>query len=317
MNFLRSYLSPLSLQSVRSGTGWRQDLAILSPESSRDSTFQLQVRELLPGHLRPVILKPVGRIFEISDSKPIRGKRGKCGKSLSPLKNKGLRRFRSAKTQKTQKMRTRKRGKCGKCGWLALMWLALGDPHYFPNNYYENCSRNTHAWNSLRALRLVRRLSETPTSTTSQKSIAIHLQFVLQYASNLYCSAFDAPELWGKGNTSVRLPFVSQYASHLYRNTFGKSWWLWSPGCSPIGSFHSGQFCMVLNQESQIESWPWCLWKVSRYTSHFYCETFAKVCPPADRKQHIHQIVSRYASHLYRDAFAEVLGSGVVGAPPI
>ena len=26
-------------------------------------------------------------------------------------------------------MRTRKRGKCGKCGWLALMWLALGDPH--------------------------------------------------------------------------------------------------------------------------------------------------------------------------------------------
>ena len=34
-----------------------------------------------------------------------RGKRGKCGK-----------------------LRKRKRGKCGKCGWLALMWLALGDP---------------------------------------------------------------------------------------------------------------------------------------------------------------------------------------------
>ena len=65
-----------------------------------------------PGHLRPVILKPVGRIFEISDSKPIRGKRGKCGKSLSPKKNKGLRRFRRAitrKTRKMRKMRTRKR----------------------------------------------------------------------------------------------------------------------------------------------------------------------------------------------------------------
>ena len=39
---------------------------------------------LHPGHLRPVIIKPVGRIFEISDSNPIRGKRGKCGRSLSP-----------------------------------------------------------------------------------------------------------------------------------------------------------------------------------------------------------------------------------------
>ena len=41
---------------------------------------------------------------------------------------------------------------------------------------------------------------------------------------------------------SVLLPFVSQYASHLYCNTLliciavplGKSWWLWSPGCSPF-----------------------------------------------------------------------------------
>ena len=80
-----------------------------------------------PGHLRPVILKPVGRIFEISDSHPRQGKCGKCGKSLSPQKNKGLRRSRRAKTRKMRKMRTRKRGKRGKCGWLALMWLALGD----------------------------------------------------------------------------------------------------------------------------------------------------------------------------------------------
>ena len=82
---------------------------------------------------------------------------------------------------------------------------------------------------------------KTPTTTTSQQSIAIHFQFVLQYASNLYCSTFGAPTLWGKGSTSVLLPFVSQYASHLYCNTppvciavlLGKSWWLWSPGCSP------------------------------------------------------------------------------------
>ena len=40
-----------------------------------------------------------------------------------------------------------------------------------------------------------RRMSETPTTTTSQKSIAIHLPFVSQYASNLYCSAFGTPRL--------------------------------------------------------------------------------------------------------------------------
>ena len=42
---------------------------------------------------------------------------------------------------------------------------------------------------------LVRRMSETPTTTTSQKSIAIRLPFVLQYASHLYCSGLDAPTL--------------------------------------------------------------------------------------------------------------------------
>ena len=30
-----------------------------------------------------------------------------------------------------------------------------------------------------------------------------------------------------------------------------------------------------------------------------------------------HHFASRYASHLYRSAFSEVLGSGVVGTPPI
>ena len=38
------------------------------------------------GHLRPVIIKPVSRIFEISDSNLIQGKHGKCGRSLSHQK---------------------------------------------------------------------------------------------------------------------------------------------------------------------------------------------------------------------------------------
>ena len=53
---------------------------------------------------------------------------------------------------------------------------------------------------------------------------------VLQRASSLYCSAFTAPEQWGKGGTfstspiciAVHLPCVSHYASHLYCNVIGK-----------------------------------------------------------------------------------------------
>ena len=127
------------------GAGWRAFLHFLSrPPWSifhllANLSRILRTGDLLganwywyPGHLRPVIIKPVGRIFEISDSNPKRRKCGKCGRSLSPQKSKGLRRFHRAKTRKMRKMRkmrTRKRGKCGKCGWLALMWLALGGPH--------------------------------------------------------------------------------------------------------------------------------------------------------------------------------------------
>ena len=84
---------------------------------SRHSS-QHSFRHFFPCHLRPVTIKPVGRIFEISDSNPIRRKRGKCGRPLSPYKNKGLRRLhrpKKRKTRKMRKMRTRKRGKCGKC----------------------------------------------------------------------------------------------------------------------------------------------------------------------------------------------------------
>ena len=76
----------------------------------------------------------------------------------------------------------------------------------------------------------VRRTSETPTTITPQRSIAIHLQFVFEYTAYLYCGAFGAPTLWGKGNLvsippiciAVRLPFRLQCASHSYRSAFGK-----------------------------------------------------------------------------------------------
>ena len=139
----------------------------------------------------PVILKPVGRIFEISDSNPIQRKCGKCGRLSHPRtliffsllfwisllfsfpRNSllfcaffpsfprilGVRQRQKilafmmvflAVFQKSKEKKIRgkqgseetpqnenaenaenadtKRGKCGKCGWLALMWLALGDP---------------------------------------------------------------------------------------------------------------------------------------------------------------------------------------------
>ena len=74
--------------------------------------------------------------FRNQQFKPDTAKMQKMQKVLLTPENKALRRFHRPKTRKTQKirkMRRRKRGKCGKCGkcgWLALMWLALGDPHY-------------------------------------------------------------------------------------------------------------------------------------------------------------------------------------------
>ena len=78
----------------------------------------------------------------------------------------------------------------------------------------------------------LRRMSETPTTTTSQNKyrntppicIAVRLQFVLQ------CFWFWCCWALRKGNIvtappiciAVRLPFVLQYATHLYRSTFGK-----------------------------------------------------------------------------------------------
>ena len=121
------YGSGLDMALTHKNPGWdpfRTDhetpLSQEFPRSERTCFPNSFVSELQnPGHLNSVILKPVGRIFEISDSKPIQGKCGKCGRPSHTRKNKGLRRFRRTKTRKTRKMRKmrkRKRGKCGKCG---------------------------------------------------------------------------------------------------------------------------------------------------------------------------------------------------------
>ena len=75
------------------------------------------------------------------------------------------------------------------------------------------------------------------------------LKKVSQYTSNLYCNtppiciAVLLVPLRSEEREilSVLLPFEWQYASHSYCNTppiciavlLGKSWWLWSLGCSP------------------------------------------------------------------------------------
>ena len=85
--------------------------------------------------------------------------------------------------------------------------------------------------------RLLGNVSETPTPTTWLKSMAVHLQFVRQYAPHLYRHTFLASKLRRKGNPAVRLLFVLQYASHLYGSTppictavlLEKYWGLGSP----------------------------------------------------------------------------------------
>ena len=104
----------------------------------------------------------------------------------------------------------------------------------------------------------------SPYNAPGKKSLqAIHLQFVSQHASNLHCSAFGAPTLWGKGILSVLLPFVSQCSSHLYRNTppiciavlLGKSWWWRPPWCSPKRLAH-GFFNNSRHLDLRCLLWP-------------------------------------------------------------
>ena len=108
-------------------------------------------------------------------------------------------------------------------------------------------------------------------SEECQKPLLL-LKKVLQYTSNLYC---NTPPIYiavlsvplstlERENTSILLPFVSQCASHLYRNTppiciailLEKSWWSWSPGCSPKSRFSNHP----LGKTQKIEA-PRCLRK--------------------------------------------------------
>ena len=43
-------------------------------------------------------------------------------------------------------------------------------------------------------------------------------------------------------------------------------------------------FLAFFQETSDFDPWPQYFWKVSRYTSHFYRDTFAQVCPPPGRK---------------------------------
>ena len=89
---------------------------------------------------------------------------------------------------------------------------------------------------------------EFPQNNVRKKKTPPLLKKVSQYTSKLYCgtppiciAVLLVPlRTEEREILSVLLPFVSQYASHLYCNTspiciavlLGKSWWLWSPGCS-------------------------------------------------------------------------------------
>ena len=71
-----------SASTPHRGYGYRLQTSLLR---TLFPTIAVQNWGLLdPCHLRPVTVKPVGRIFEISDLNPIQRKCGKCGTPLSP-----------------------------------------------------------------------------------------------------------------------------------------------------------------------------------------------------------------------------------------
>ena len=74
-------------------------LVFLLPNKKRSETVPPHQR---PPHQKNPKIKPVSRIFEISNSNAIQGKGGKCGRPLSGMRNKGLRRSHRAKTWKTR-----------------------------------------------------------------------------------------------------------------------------------------------------------------------------------------------------------------------
>ena len=109
---------------------------------------------------------------------------------------------------------------------IMFLFLRLGPPASSPSSAQKNVRNPNHHY-------------------FSKKYRAIHLPFVLQYASNLYCSTFGARRKVRKEKyfstppifcIAVRLPFVSQYASHLYRNAFGKILVVVVTGMFPISA---------------------------------------------------------------------------------
>ena len=92
---------------------WLQILYFsLAPRASLDYGLPIptsQFQNLFPGHPRPVITKPVGRIFETSNSNPILRK---YGKSLSPPEEQGSEEIPQSKNAENEENAEPKRGKC-------------------------------------------------------------------------------------------------------------------------------------------------------------------------------------------------------------
>ena len=93
-------------------------------------------------------------------------------------------------------------------------------------------------------------MSETPTTTTSQKSIAIHLLHLYRNMPPISIAVLLVPlGSKEKGNTvstppiciAVHLPFVLQYASHSYRSTFEKILVVVVTGMFPKGYYGFGK----------------------------------------------------------------------------
>ena len=86
-SLLTSQKAPKNPESESPGSQQRFFTALPSlfdaPKSRAGAFLRLEslTSQEAPIHLKPVIIKPVGRIFEISDSNRIRGKCGKCGLS--------------------------------------------------------------------------------------------------------------------------------------------------------------------------------------------------------------------------------------------
>ena len=86
-------------------------------------------------------------------------------------------------------------GARAEAGRRSLICNVDASPSNCHSTFRTSCSRMLSCLTFRFLWSIFRRMSETPTTTTSQKSIAIHLPFVLQYASNLYRSALGAPTL--------------------------------------------------------------------------------------------------------------------------